>query len=482
MTKKKFTGTINEHHIRTALLDVLSALGGTDYQFYTDLEIKSYNESERAQIKLTLVVHVSDRSGATRKIVDTLNRTGGLPKGMRAINDKDNQIDISLGDVLPFSKQKLRILIKPLGGGSGGGSAQTALVESAQCLYASLVFNVLKEKMDTNAAVDEAQLTQARAFCDIPESVNDIKAIDSAWRSSSILGANELYDRFNKAGMNYRFARGLGVDGIIGELHKKYKGDRVPRSDGSEGFEVVPQQEDKWNPADMWMISNPKVVDELNNANGIVMLNNVILDKWRSRELIGVSLKKMTSNANYSVINETRLDTSNVVYQSYDYTYDSIDVYINMGGSRRMQMRNTGGDSTLQWQGELKGVGAAQGKIGGGGVFSVLEAIGGYTGGFTNATEKTMAENGSSSEYIATMLEKHGRSAGGLSTLRDTGSALLSDIANNKKASWRYSKKLGLTVIDVLESDKNKADEICKALYLYASSQSKLSSVHVKLQ
>ena len=48
--------------------------------------------------------------------------------------------------------------------------------------------------------------------------------------------------------------------------------------------------------------------------------------------------------------------------------------------------------------------------------------------------------------------------------------------------SYRYSKRLGLQVVDSLSKMKKEdADEAIKDIYLYASSQTKTSSIHWKL-
>ena len=53
---------------------------------------------------------------------------------------------------------------------------------------------------------------------------------------------------------------------------------------------------------------------------------------------------------------------------------------------------------------------------------------------------------------------------------------------NKTPRSYRYSKRLGLQVIEALSNmDKPDADEAIKDIYLYASSQTKTSSVYWKL-
>ena len=47
-----------------------------------------------------------------------------------------------------------------------------------------------------------------------------------------------------------------------------------------------------------------------------------------------------------------------------------------MGKSKEMQFRNFGAESTGSWQGEISGAAAAQGKIGGAEVWTILKRFG----------------------------------------------------------------------------------------------------------
>ena len=78
------------------------------------------------------------------------------------------------------------------------------------------------------------------------------------------------------------------------------------------------------------------------------------------------------------------------------------------------------------------------------------------------------------SDEILKLLKKYNASG-----LPKTDAQAFGDISQRNQ-SWRYSKLLGLRLLDCILTS-GKSDEIMKALYLYASSQSDKSSVYVKL-
>ena len=61
---------------------------------------------------------------------------------------------------------------------------------------------------------------------------------------------------------------------------------------------------------------------------------------------------------------------------------------------------------------------------------------------------------------------------------KDDAQAMIEIAQRNQ--SWRYSKLLSLRLLDCI-STSGKSDEIMRALYLYAASQSETSSVYIKL-
>ena len=174
-------------------------------------------------------------------------------------------------------------------------------------------------------------------------------------------------------------------------------------------------------------------------------------------------------------------------FNGYRSTYKSIDVYVDMGKSKEMQFRNFGSESSAGWQGEISGGGApAQGKMGGAEVWTILNRFGaGYV--FNNQSiwrysdESPRGISKENYDLMKTYLPDE------LPQTVNQEQEVISEMVNgqiNTKTprSYRYSKRLGLQVIDSLSNMKEEdADEAIKDIYLYASSQTKTSSIHWKL-
>ena len=95
--------------------------------------------------------------------------------------------------------------------------------------------------------------------------------------------------------------------------------------------------------------------------------------------MVGVSLKKITTNsANCYPVNHNSVyeRAISIEYEGIRTTYAAADAYLKLGGGKEMQLRNFDGSSGAGWQGENQGVGAAQGKIGGGLIWQILNRFG----------------------------------------------------------------------------------------------------------
>ena len=128
----------------------------------------------------------------------------------------------------------------------------TDIAESAQCLYASLAFNVYGRKLKdfTEEKISAKDFVEAQKYIQVTSTLDEMTSLDPDWKKSSFNITNMLFSKFGR-GMKgqYQFHRGIGVDAIINEGYKIVKKDTT--NDIS-----VPQDENKWNPADMWMVRN----------------------------------------------------------------------------------------------------------------------------------------------------------------------------------------------------------------------------------
>ena len=349
------------------------------------------------------------------------------------------------------------------GGGSGGGAQSTAINESAQCLYASLAFNVKKKKITAEDLTPE-NLKKAFRFISIGKtSLDQIMSIGDDWVQGSILGANILFDNFYSDRNMYFHRDSKFMNSIYNAKSKAFK--------KSYGANV---QNDKWNPGDIWMTSsnNIKFVD-----NNLYELNDQIRDLFIKKQLVGISLKKMIGNAKIKVYN---FDKSSDVYKYQGYNlgsrgfFNSIDNYI-LTSDGKIQTRAFSEDSS--WQAEIKAKHAAGGKMSLGPINMLLKEL----------KLKTLPE-GKKITSIArkpdkkfyqefyTLYKKYGDGS------VDNINEFIKAVENTKKPnSFRFSKFMSIKFLDIIESNKTKSDDIIAGMFKYASSSSDFSSVFVKI-
>ena len=257
-------------------------------------------------------------------------------------------------EIVTFDMKRVRIIYKLKGSrGSGGGAEATTLTESAQCLYAAIAFGLGREI--TSNDVTQNNVNKYSKLFDINETNERIlNELPDEWVESSLLGANKLYQTFRGKG-KYVFHRGSKE---VDKIEAAFK--RVSKN------ENVRININKWNPSDIWMISDDFSFSFFDKENTILGLNQVIQEKLEENILIGVSLKKIIGNVRISVKNIFRdMGTSNVKnYAGYEYSKKSIDGYVLLTGGTKIQYRSFGaGDGLTGWQGEVKGANANQGKI-----------------------------------------------------------------------------------------------------------------------
>jgi len=348
------------------------------------------------------------------------------------------------------------------GGGSGAGAAVTKMAEAAQCLYAGLSFYVKKKKISSTDA-NVKNLTEATKYIDTDEKNEKmIKQLPKDWVSSSIKGANILLDTFKKPG--YIFHRGSKSVDLI---EKKFK--EINKDEGAFG------NLNKWSPADIYLIKKDFAFPGFDKINTLKALNAYMLKYLNSKEVIGVSLKKITGNGKLSYKNipikkDSKKDK--IKYTGYQINPTAIDCYlIAEANGVKIQFRSFGGEVSLTgWQGEVKGASANQGKISLGPLNYVLKRHKLNTLPNDSAS-KAKSNISGHQKIISTMLQKYSKQKLGAGFVK----------AQSNK--WRYSKYLCLMLIDILEkTSKSKAGDVLTDIYLYASSQSVYSGPYAKLE
>ena len=516
-----------------AIRDIFKTLGNEYHSFYEDVEIKTQNDPNaggKMLFGIKVLVSRSNRNKAADQIREDLVDGNfdwnvaypGQADGL-IITRNGYQIDcaVQLGtDII----KTIRIEVKPEAGkGSGGGADETAYNESAQCLYASIAFNVLRSELSENVSdYDDPMYEKASKYIDVDVDWKELKPgeqIGVEWRNSSVRGANELWKRFgtgSSAG-EYCFFRGGGPDDA--EIKQAYL--RCKKG-------TIFNSEDKWNPADIWMARKtelPRLKTGLNDCANMESLNNFIEKEYCRKNMMGISLKKITNaTPSWSVKNlsanaeRKATEMESYGFKSYDLIFDNkskkspypIDVYVYFGdgAKQNFQARNFGGNTTASWQLELSGVSANQGRIGGGVVVKVIQSLASVKDYKLNTNtpllqnidnqtvwSKSDPDNESSrkkfTDDLYDLLDEHKQT---IKTTRNNKSGTMNLIAQKCTAddtkltigqqnqSYRYSKMFGMHLLSCLKAQPDGGDRIMRELYAYASSQSDISGVYAKME
>ena len=490
------TITTYDEKVKKILDKILVAARDSNFGYYEDYQVKDYtDENKKVRMTMSVIVPEAQRTNAktflTRKLRDYKYPVANAGQSGVSIvvnpHPSLRQLDVVVN---PDDVQVIRVQIKPSSsGGSRGGSTGARITESAQALYCALRFNVLDSDIPSSngSAINTADFQTAWQSCDCNATLEEVLAVEGDWQKSCILGANKLYKAFKSPPKNYyKFYRGSGVDALINQAYLKVKKE--------EPLETVPGSEDKWNPADIWIAKSDfdsSLIPKAASKGLVLNLNQFLVEQFNTtpyQTLAGISLKQIKSSANIAVVNQSSVleRAKGIGFKGYRSTYKSIDVYVDMGKGE-MQFRNFGSESSAGWQGEISGGGApAQGKMGGAEVWTILNRFGaGYNFNNQNVWKYSQDNIRDISKENYDLMKTYLPDE--LPQTFDQEQRVISDMSNgniNTKTprSYRYSKRLGLQVVDSLSNMKTEdADEAIKDIYLYASSQTKTSSIHWKL-
>ena len=323
--------------------------------------------------------------------------------------------------------------------------------------------------------------------CNNEVKIEEITGLEQEWKDAFILGANKIYDKIGESG--WQFLRGDKIvdDGAIKKAFARVK----------KNSPTAPENEDKWNPSDIWMIKkNEKdaIVNKLKEEKTIDCLNEYIASKFKDKELIGLSLKKLGPSARWTTMNPpntSQLDKAKKVRFIKSKTlqeltaFSAMDVYFvfSPSGSKTkdsFQARNFAGTNRGDWKLEIKGEFAAQGKIQGQVMRNLLTAA-----SFSKPVpdEPSFNDCKPQSNKVKAINEEIFNIMNGFSPKPKGWNAKTAKAEiRNKDASWKYSKLAGLRLLEWLTSlPQSEANRAVKEMYLYASSQTDKSSVHYKI-
>ena len=495
---------------------------------FSKLDVEDKEDSNK-KIQIAIKIHVPQAARISTRdfVADYLEKrldagetfalyvTTGTPS-----NSNKEQLDVVLrynDPVKQTGAQVIRLEIKPPGGGSGGGAKATTIQEIAQCVYTSIRYKKSKDLSCHTKTADECvKITDIEdALKNVDQgndnvSAQDIDGMTAEWKETLILGANTIEN--GVGGSNWKWLRGGGLDAKTGAIAEAYK--RVKKASTTK--DNVPANEDKWNPADIWMVQDGMEDDlkKLLDIEGTIDCLNNFLDLAFSKErvntksekvvpnrsLVGISLKKLGTVANWKIMNEPDVPyikrAESIVFDKTATlneltSFSAMDVYFCYGSGRfkSFQARNFGGANSGQWQLELKGQYAAQGKIKGEVMRKLLEKVDNANPFKTLPPDEVpfddckinSAKINTIVDDLYVLMAKYVKGGKGFAKLKKDEEDMKTEI-RNKDASWRFSKLNGLKLLNWMDSLPNgQANRAMKELFLYASSQTDKSSVHYKL-
>jgi hypothetical protein len=269
------------------------------------------------------------------------------------------------------------------------------------------------------------------------------------WQNSMIQTANLLAKTFTK---NYIFYRQKGI---------------VPNIESAARTALksadINVNINKWNPADIWMatekISSIEFPTELND------LNALIKKLFDSQDLIGVSLKKVKGTAN-SEISGGGVSKA-YTYEGYTVSPSSKDVYINYNDGK-IQWRSF--DNLQAYQGEVLGASSKQGKITHSVLNKYIQEVGLPALASPNSVKEEVLNNSKSFQKKFTQLYK------------TYSNGDLNKIYDEKTDDWKFSKYLGLNLVDTLNNASSKQqNSVINNMINYAKSSSSFSSTYIKI-
>jgi hypothetical protein len=348
---------------------------------------------------------------------------------------------------------------------SGAGAEITALAESMQA-YACATRQFLKKDLTSVSEITENTISSADCDRTLEQC---IYGLNVNWFHSVIVTANKIHKELVSGSSKYIFYRGGKIPGeVYGEFG------RFRKSSGISG-------NDKWNPADIWMVKES--FNFVGNHPSLEDYNKYMYDEFNGGNLIGISLKLVPRGDVHSkIFNDGKPLVAEFtgIKLGLDM-FSSKDIYIKFKSENKdgeIQFRNFSSRAQpSSWQGEIKGKSSAGGKIGGGIVITSAVESGvsktkltipsAFSSQIVNPSKTTITK-------FATMFKE-------LSGSKETLTNLVNKtiICQKEDNVWWMSKYLGVSFVYVILNE-GKQDDVTKWLFSYGSSATKNSSIFIK--
>lgn len=336
--------------------------------------------------------------------------------------------------------------------GVSAGGKLTEIAESAQCYYCAAKWHT--DTIDTNSLRLYSSYVQANISVD-----ETIELLPGTWVHSCLTTAEVMHSLYGDR--TYIFHRGSAFSNQINNtfltLNRK---------------ERLFSNINKWSPADIWLVE--KDLDVVFEFENFTEFNTFLLDKAKSKQLFGVSLK-MSKDPKVAEINFVKSEPTRQfmhVTAGGDKYFNTKAVHIyfdDNGKTGDIQFRNF----PTTWQGEIKGRLANHGKISGVRVVQIINSISKIKMESPSDIEQQLGKKKFWKKFYMYYSEVN-------ETVLDFDTFRSS--LNDKDMHWIVSKYLGTQLVYILQQLKTKKKHtVVSNILSYAKSQSEYSAPHIKV-
>lgn len=315
-----------------------------------------------------------DRTAVLKELGAYLARTSKLPASYAP---REKSTDSSTGKLV-FKGSTVIVECKAAGGNAGSNSWQTTLQECGQCYYSAAAWNkkanekwtddVLRKYAGSASAYESLRSGKVLGVDTV------IKELSDEWKQTCIAIAEKLVEVYKKGNM-VRGTTFHRLSPLVGTIEKEFN--RLNIADNKVFTDV-----NKWNPADIWIVSSSFDVGSLSKAKTFDQLNGIIKNAIDNNDLIPASLKKAEDAQQVQLL---KVNFNGKIRPHYDYSsytfgkkglLSSQDVFLMANQTTGYDGKKLPGVNHITeiqfrtfgstWQGEVKGKSANQGKISGG--------------------------------------------------------------------------------------------------------------------
>jgi len=360
---------------------------------------------------------------------------------------------------------------------SKSGTHATKKNECGQAIYIAAALNGSSDFSDKD-------LGKAISSVAIDADPNDSLDIDDNWKASHIATAKAV-KKFMGGGSGYMVHRG---DKWMKTLYKS-----AMKLDYQKAF----GDENKWNPGDIWITSPKGRGFDFSKCQSLVELNEVLMEMFESRDIVGVSLKLIDGS---KAVKLTEYNGKNfqfeTTYQGYKVQAKPNSFHGNKATYLFYNFQNhdyeiefrTASSGMKDFRGEVKAKGAKS-RGGRGGIAQINYILSNL--GLGRELPREGSIRSAARKYDPKLIKalyalylKY-TTDGSKMSYEDFHEATITRGQDARKPTpayeWLYSKYMALRMVDIILKSHSE-DAFCKMLAQYAMSATDLSSVYIKTE